>query len=270
MATNAPPALAQAIAQASTQYGVPVDILTGVWRVESASSYPNPYKNPQGYGGLFGTTDWNGPTQEQANYAASTLAKLYSQFGSWAAALYHYSGGGYTSVPGQSTAGGSFNAPVKQHGAPALYGADTGYVTPQKTTTTTTTTVSGGLPGNPYDPLKDPVDWAAWNVAMLEAQTLGTGATAATGSAIGGATAAAQDAANTAGAIANLPRGLQAAVRGLLPTTAHVYRAFFVGLGLAMIAVGALIYFRGDDIWNAAKAGAGEAAKAGEVAAVAA
>ena len=35
--------------------GVPADVLTGIWRIESGSSYPNPYVNSIGYGGLFGT-----------------------------------------------------------------------------------------------------------------------------------------------------------------------------------------------------------------------
>jgi hypothetical protein len=50
---------------------MPPSILAAVWRGESGSTYPNPYKNSLGYGGLFGTKLWNGSTQAQANYAAS-------------------------------------------------------------------------------------------------------------------------------------------------------------------------------------------------------
>lgn len=103
-----PPApLATAIQNASHTYGVPVDVLTGIWRVESGSSYPNPYVNSSGYGGLFGTTDWNGPTQEQANLSASILANLVkTNNGDLGKALSAYSGGGYTSVPGEASHGG--------------------------------------------------------------------------------------------------------------------------------------------------------------------
>lgn len=102
-----PPAeLAQAIAQAAQQYGVPPDVLTGIWRVESGSSYPNPYVNSSGYGGLFGTRNWNASTQDQANLSASILAQnIRASHGDISAALYSYSGHGYTSVPGQTTTG---------------------------------------------------------------------------------------------------------------------------------------------------------------------
>lgn len=67
-----------------------------------------------------------------------------------------------------------------------------------------------------------------------------------------------------------LPQGVAKAIQGILPTTAHVYRAFFVGVGILMILGGVLIYFRGDELVAQAQALPGEAAKAGEVAAVAA
>lgn len=96
-----PPQLATAIANASRRYGVPVSTLTGIWRIESGGTYPNPYVNAEGYGGLFGTTDWNGPPQEQANLAASILSRLIAKAqGNMAIALSEYSGGGYSSVPG--------------------------------------------------------------------------------------------------------------------------------------------------------------------------
>lgn len=96
-----PPELAQAIRIAASRYGVPVATLTGIWRIESGSSFPNPYVNSSGYGGLFGTTNWSASTQAQANTAASILARLLRENnGNMAAALHAYSGGGYTSVPG--------------------------------------------------------------------------------------------------------------------------------------------------------------------------
>ena len=104
---SSPPAELQvAIANASRQDHVPPDLLTGIWRVESGSSFPNPYVNSLGYGGLFGTKDAYGPTQEQANLAASILRnQLVVHHGNIAEALSSYSGGGYTSVPGETTFG---------------------------------------------------------------------------------------------------------------------------------------------------------------------
>jgi hypothetical protein len=104
---QAPPELQNAINSSSQKYGVPVDILTGVWARESGSSFPNNFVNSSGYGGLFGTTNWNGSTQSQSDYSASILAHLYSTYGNWASAIYHYSGGAYSSVAGQTTPGGS-------------------------------------------------------------------------------------------------------------------------------------------------------------------
>jgi hypothetical protein len=102
-----PPApLAAAIQKASQAEGVPADVLTGIWRIESGSTYPNPFVNSSGYGGLFGTSNWNASTQDQANTAAKILAdNIRSHGGSISDALYAYSGHGYTSVPGQTTAG---------------------------------------------------------------------------------------------------------------------------------------------------------------------
>lgn len=110
-----PSELENAINQAATRYGVPASTLVGIWRIESGSSFPNPYVNSIGYGGLFGTHNWNASTQDQANTSAQILANLLRQYnGDMSQALYHYSGGGYTSVPGgpvgtvnTSAAGGS-------------------------------------------------------------------------------------------------------------------------------------------------------------------
>jgi hypothetical protein len=115
-----PPELQTAINNASKTYGVPVDILVGVWRKESGSSFPNNFVNSSGYGGLFGTTHWNTSTQDQANFAAQTLAYWYKIYGNWASALYKYSGGAYTTVPGQTTNGGTNK--VSAGGGPAPTG----------------------------------------------------------------------------------------------------------------------------------------------------
>jgi cell wall-associated NlpC family hydrolase len=102
-----PPELGSAIQQAAAKYGVPAETLAGIWRIESGSTYPNPAVNSSGYGGLFGTTKWNASTQEQTDYAASTLRHLLNTHGgNMAAALHAYSGGGYSSVSG---AGGAWH-----------------------------------------------------------------------------------------------------------------------------------------------------------------
>jgi hypothetical protein len=80
----------------------------------------------------------------------------------------------------------------------------------------------------------------------------------------------AKSGADQASAITNLPAGITAGIKSLLPTQQHVWTAFFVGLGLVMITVGLIIYFKGDDLVQAASQAPGEAVKAGEVAAVAA
>lgn len=101
-----PPELQAAIAEASQTEQVPSDLLTGIWRVESGSTYPNPYRNSSGYGGDFGTQDWNGPVVEQANLAGQILHnQLVIHHGNVAQALESYSGGGYSSVPGETTFG---------------------------------------------------------------------------------------------------------------------------------------------------------------------
>ncbi len=106
---SVPGPLAKAIDTAAKAHNVPVAVLTGIWRIESGSSYPNKFVNSSGYGGLFGTTKWNASPQEQADYAASILSRLIQQYGSLPVALYHYSGGGYTSVDGAS------NVPYKNN-----------------------------------------------------------------------------------------------------------------------------------------------------------
>lgn len=112
------PELDRAIERSSSRYGIPPDIMVGIWRVESASSFPNPYRNSLGYGGLFGTSDWDGSTQSQADLSASILANLLRRNGGdISSALSQYSGGGYTSVPGQVTFG-NVKAPSQVPQAP--------------------------------------------------------------------------------------------------------------------------------------------------------
>jgi hypothetical protein len=102
---SVPPELATVIAQSSQQYGLPPDLLAGIWGVESGYSYPDTAHNTSGYGGLFGTSDYSGTPQQQANTAASILAGLINEYHSVPTALHEYSSGttsgGYGSVPGE-------------------------------------------------------------------------------------------------------------------------------------------------------------------------
>lgn len=108
--TPVPPALLHSILVAAKKYNVPPDLLAGIWRRESGSTYPNPAVNSSGYGGLFGTTNAYGSTQSQANLSASILANgLKASKGNLSQALSYYNSGklsgGYTSVPGQVSSG---------------------------------------------------------------------------------------------------------------------------------------------------------------------
>lgn len=122
--TVVPLALLRAIFKAAKKYNVPPDVLAGIWREESGSTYPNPAQNSSGYGGLFGTTDSYGTTQAQADLSASILhAGLVQSHGNIAEALSYYNSGklsgGYTHVPGQVTTGvipGYGGKPTKQKG----------------------------------------------------------------------------------------------------------------------------------------------------------
>lgn len=101
MAAKPPPQLLAAIQKAVKGTPVSVATMVGIWRIESASTYPNPAVNSIGYGGLFGTKDWNGSTQAQADLAVSILARLIrTNQNSLPKALLAYSGGGYSSVDG--------------------------------------------------------------------------------------------------------------------------------------------------------------------------
>lgn len=89
-----PAPLWQAIVTAGNRYNVPPLVLAAVWRGESGSSYPNPYVNAEGYGGLFGTTLWNGSTQDQANLAAQIFHNgLVASHGNILAANGYYATG---------------------------------------------------------------------------------------------------------------------------------------------------------------------------------
>jgi hypothetical protein len=108
--SNAPAPLKQAIAESSKDYGIPADLLFGIWLREAGGEYPNPYVNSSGYGGLFGTEDWQGSTLSQALLAGGILEKGFEESGgNVAEALSYYNSGqltgGYTSVPDETTFG---------------------------------------------------------------------------------------------------------------------------------------------------------------------
>jgi hypothetical protein len=106
-----PAQLSAAIAEAAAKYGVPADLLAGIWHDESGGTYPNPYVNPKsGAGGLFGTeaadytavglaglTPLTATTQQQADVAAGILATgLIQSGGNVAGALSYYTTGSTT------------------------------------------------------------------------------------------------------------------------------------------------------------------------------
>ena len=100
-----PSQLQAAINQSAKTYGVPASLLVGIWREEAGGAYPNPYINSSGYGGLFGTTDAFGATQDQADLAASILAKGFQvSGGSNVGALSYYNTGNPDSGAGQAYA----------------------------------------------------------------------------------------------------------------------------------------------------------------------
>jgi hypothetical protein len=168
--TQPPPALAQAIMHASATYGVPPDLLAGIWREESGGTYPNPAVNSSGYGGLFGTRDWNSPTQTQADTAASVLASgLRTSNGDIAGALSYYNSGktsgGYTSVPGETSFGRvtvppSTSGQTVGRGVP-LPGSGPANPGPQQA-------VPGSALGNPFSSLSDLIKFVtSWRFAEI-------------------------------------------------------------------------------------------------------
>lgn len=146
-----PPApLQKVIAQGAQDYDVPTDLLTGIWHRESGSHYPNDYGNSSGYGGLFGTSNWNASDQAQADEAASVLAAgLRASGGVVSEALSYYNTGrlqgGYTSVPGETTFG---TVPVPAFsttpGTPGSSGAGPSSTSPNFIGPTQPTTSAGG------------------------------------------------------------------------------------------------------------------------------
>lgn len=181
--SSPPPQLAAAIQNASTTYGVPADVLTGIWRVESGSSFPNPYVNSSGYGGLFGTTDWNGSPQSQANLAAQILAQQIQQHGGdLGGALESYSGGGYSTVPGQQTFGNlgtsslgsspTYQAPPRPGGSGGILSdiggaANTGLNVATFGLSGTLEGLFGGNPISGLEGLLDPVSWFEKGVVKI-------------------------------------------------------------------------------------------------------
>lgn len=130
--TQPPAPLASVIRSSATRFGVPSDLLAGIWRVETNRTYPNPFANGLGYGGEFGTAvtaPFGGahdirrivepPLQQQADTAARVLrSTLQASGGDIASALYAYSGHGYTQVPGEVTFG-SIPVPTNATGSPS-------------------------------------------------------------------------------------------------------------------------------------------------------
>jgi len=132
--STVPAPLQKAIDKAAKKENVPADILAAIWRHESGSTFPNPYVNSEGYGGLFGTKDWRGSTQNQANYAATILHNLLvGTHGNLADALGEYGtghpdGGAYLNalhalgatssgiVPGYGGSGGTQSLPAAAGG----------------------------------------------------------------------------------------------------------------------------------------------------------
>jgi hypothetical protein len=96
-----PAELQNAINNSAQAYNIPSSWLVAIWRRESNSTYPNPYVNSHGYGGLFGTKNWDASTQNQADEAASVLTNaIRAKKGNISLALSSYSGGGYSSLAG--------------------------------------------------------------------------------------------------------------------------------------------------------------------------
>lgn len=136
------------LTEAAQMHGVPASILTGVWGMETDFGR-NVATSSAGAVGDFQflpstAKQWNYPLtnkpdlaqfQQQANAAAAYLQSLKKQFGSWDAALQHYSGGGY----------GLAQVSAKAHQAPlaGLIKNDTGIGGPAGAVID----AAGGIPG---------------------------------------------------------------------------------------------------------------------------
>lgn len=158
-----PEPIVHAVGQAELKYDVPPDLLFGIWTIESGGNYPNPYANGLGYGGEFGTAVatpfgpasateriTEPPLQQQADTAAKILAQqLTAHHGNISEALMAYSGGGYSSVPGETTYG-TYN-PKKVPGGPSItdVGANfqTGVGDVGHTVSSTVSNAVGGVTG---------------------------------------------------------------------------------------------------------------------------
>lgn len=121
----------QIIAAAASKYGVPFWILWGIYRAESAWGQ-NPAGAGSGWFGLIGSgaggVNPGSNLQQDAEIAASTLAQLYKQYGSWALAIQHYSGNSYTigHVQQLSTGGGVTSSPAASGGGGRSSGGSSG------------------------------------------------------------------------------------------------------------------------------------------------
>lgn len=120
-------------ADASHKYGVPAPILSGVFGIESNFGADSKTSSAGAVGFMqflpstaqkYGYPLTNTPTAAQAraqmNAAAHYLSDLETRFGSWDAALKHYSGGGYGLAQVQAKAGTATPADgaVLQQGIP--------------------------------------------------------------------------------------------------------------------------------------------------------
>ncbi len=126
--SDVPAPLWTAILAAAKKSGVTPQVLAGIWRTESGSTYPNAAVNSSGYGGLFGTTNWNASTQAQADLAAQVLRDNIRQTGNLHDALLAYSGGAYATVPGVTVPRTRAQAVSDAAAAAAAKQASPGYV----------------------------------------------------------------------------------------------------------------------------------------------
>lgn len=103
-----PTGWALAIAQAASKFGIPIQILLGVFGIEtsfgsnittSSAGAIGPFQFLPSTASQYGYPLTNTPTSaqfaQQADAAAQYLSALYKQTGNWNTALEHYSGGGY-------------------------------------------------------------------------------------------------------------------------------------------------------------------------------
>jgi len=117
---GAPTGKAYAIANSASKYNVPIEILAGVFGMETAFGSHVATSSAGAVGDFqflpstarrYGYPLTNSPNaqqfQQQADAAAHYLSDLFRQTGSWDAALHHYSGGGYGLAQVQAQAKGA-------------------------------------------------------------------------------------------------------------------------------------------------------------------